>query len=167
MRSTVPLRLIARVLSNWAMSMYLTVSCVTFGGCLGRLRAAVPMPAEQIVPANGFEVDSRIHFKVFWTAFWREAEEETSVLVKRIREESKRDVASEGGGLRSRMETLAPFCTSVMTVARPSPLEPPDTMKVRSLICMIGMGREGYQLIEVEGEIGKGILDCRNTEDST
>jgi hypothetical protein len=67
--------------------------------------------------------------------------DETSVLEKRIREESNWDVDSEGGGLRSRTETLAPFCNSVMTVARPSPLEPPDTIKVRSLICILWNAR--------------------------
>lgn len=56
------------------------------------------MPAQQTVPARGLEVDSRIHFRVFLTPAWMEEEEETSVLEKRMREESNWDVASEGEG---------------------------------------------------------------------
>lgn len=65
-----------------------------------------------------------------------EDEDETSVLVNRVRGEGNWARAEGGGGFMSRMETLAPFSRSVITVARPRPLEPPETMNVRSLICM-------------------------------
>lgn len=75
----------------------------------GKARSAPPMPAQHITPARGFEVDF-IHERVAFRADWRDGVEETSVWVKRVREGLVRmagDVGVEGGGLRSRIETLA------------------------------------------------------------
>ena len=89
-----------------------------------------------MTPASGLEVDL-IQAKVEERAELTEGVEETFVDAKRVREGS--EIAAEededeesGGGLRSRMETFACWESRRMAVARPRPLEPPETMKVRS-----------------------------------
>ena len=54
------------------------------GGCLGRAREAVPIPAQQMQPERG-EVVEVVHWRVRWRALVREGVEETSVGVKRVR----------------------------------------------------------------------------------
>jgi hypothetical protein len=108
---------------------------VAEGDCLGRARAAVPMPAEHIAPLRGAEVDVH-HLMVAVTADWIEAEDETSVLVKRRRDEVEREGwEEEGGGFRSRMDTFPPASRMVIAVARPRPEEPPDEGAVLDLHC--------------------------------
>jgi hypothetical protein len=121
----------------------------------------VPIPAQQITPLSGRLV-SAVHVRVWLRADWREGVEETSVLVKRVREGEVRESEEEGGGLRSRIETLAPWVRRVIAVASPRPDEPPEMMKVRSLICIVGVWltervwvEDGKRYsITKEGEIG-------------
>lgn len=67
----------------------------------------------------------------------------TSVLVKRVREESERRGWEVTGGWTSRLEMLADCERRRRAVAKPRPEEPPETRKVRSLICMVGGGGSG------------------------
>ena len=85
------------------------------------------------MPASGLEVDL-IQARVEERAELMEGVEETFVDAKRVREGSEMAAEDEdsGGGLRSRMETFACWESRRMAVARPRPLEPPETMKVRS-----------------------------------
>jgi hypothetical protein len=95
------------------------------------------MPAQQMTPASGLEVDL-IQTRVAERAEVMDGVEETSVDVNSVRAGS--DIAGEGedcrGGLRSRMETFALWQRRRRAVASPSPLEPPEIMKVRSSIFM-------------------------------
>ena len=89
------------------------------------------MPAQHITPPKGFDVEV-IHWRVEDRAAEIDGVEETSVDEKRVRDESER-AAHEGeadGGLRSRIETLAPCWRSMVEVARPRPDEPPERTKV-------------------------------------
>ena len=89
------------------------------------------MPAQQMTPASGLEVDL-IQVKVEERAEAIEGVEETFVDVNSVRAGSEMAEEEEcGGGLRSRIETLAFWERSVRAVARPSPLEPPEMMNVR------------------------------------
>jgi hypothetical protein len=62
--------------------------------------------------------------------------------VNRVRAGSERANEDDdcGGGLRSRMETFAFRVRRRRAVASPSPLEPPETMNVRSWIFMCARG---------------------------
>jgi hypothetical protein len=101
----------------------------------------VPMPAQQTIPASGLDVDL-IQASVEEIAELIEEVEETSVEVNRVRARSERANEDDdcGGGLRSRMETFAFRVRRRRAVASPSPLEPPETMNVRSWIFMCARG---------------------------
>lgn len=93
------------------------------------------MPAEQMTPASGFEVDLT-QARVEERAEVMDGVEETFVQVNSVRagSETAGEDADCRGGLRSRMETFAPWESRRRAVASPSPLEPPEMMKVRSWI---------------------------------
>ena len=82
------------------------------------------MPAQQMTPARGLEVDL-IQVKVAERAEDIDGVEETSVEMKSVRagSESSEDTEDCGGGLRSRMETFAFWESRRMVVARPRPLD--------------------------------------------
>jgi hypothetical protein len=82
------------------------------------------MPAQQMTPARGLEVDL-IQVRVAERAEDIDEVEETSVEVKSVRAESERTEDAEdcGGGLRSRMETFAFWESRRRAVARPRPLD--------------------------------------------
>jgi len=96
------------------------------------------MPAQQITPAKGLDVEA-IHVWAEVRADWIEDVEETSVDAKRVRFLSESRGALEGvrGGFRSRMATLASWESRSWTVARPRPEEPPETINVRPEIFMV------------------------------
>ena len=95
------------------------------------------MPAQQMTPLSGEEWAAD-HWTVAVTAAERESEEETSVWVKRVREESEsRGDVDGGGGLRSRMETLALAERRVRAVDRPRPDEPPEMRNVLFDSCIV------------------------------
>ena len=82
------------------------------------------MPAQQMTPARGLEVDL-IQVRVAERAEDIDEVEETSVEVKSVRAGSERaeDTEDCGGGLRSRMETFAFWESRRRAVARPRPLD--------------------------------------------
>jgi hypothetical protein len=84
------------------------------------------MPAQQMTPARGLEVDL-IQVRVAERAEDIDEVEETSVEVKSVRAGSERAEDTEdwdcGGGLRSRMETFAFWESRRRAVARPRPLD--------------------------------------------
>lgn len=82
------------------------------------------MPAQQMTPARGLEVDL-IQVRVAERAEDIDGVEETSVEVKSVRAGSERaeDAEDCGGGLRSRTETFAFWESRRRVVARPRPLD--------------------------------------------
>ena len=114
------------------------------------------MPAQHITPDRGAEVSWANSIEALMAA-WREVVEETSVLVKMVREESESSETEDGGGLRSRIETLAPWESRRMSVASPRPDEPPEMMNVRLLICIALVYVWGYRRRKVERKI---VMKC-------
>src|SRR5947209_8934759 len=102
MRSTVPRTLIARTRSKSAMSIIFTFerSSLAEAGWRGRARAGEPIPAQQMTPARGLEVDL-IQFRVAERADDIDGAEETSAEAKSVRAGSERaeDTEDCGGGL--------------------------------------------------------------------
>ena len=118
--------MMARTRSKSAISIIFTFerSSLAEAGWRGRARAGEPMPAQQMTPARGLEVDL-IQVRVAERAEDIDEVEETSVEVKSVRAESERTEDTEdcGGGLRSRMETFAFWESRRRAVARPRPLD--------------------------------------------
>ena len=91
-----------------------------------------------MTPASGLDVDL-IQERVEETAEVIDGVEETFVDVNNVRLESEMADKDEefGGGFKSRIETLASWESRRSAVASPSPLEPPEMMKVRCWIFIV------------------------------
>jgi hypothetical protein len=98
------------------------------------------MPAQQMTPASGLDVDL-VQARVEDSAEAMDGVDETFADVNIVRAGSEMADEDEdedwGGGLRSRMEIFALWESRRIPVASPSPLEPPEMMKVRSWIFIV------------------------------